>query len=78
MVVLQFNNGCFGPLRSCGYSSGSCLTMGLSKGVLFLRGLGAQDSVWTKVSVWDGPSKEIFQDDEHRMDSTKAGGISPE
>lgn len=46
--------------------------------MLFLRGLGVQDSTWTNVSVWDGPSKEIFQDDEHGMDSTKGGGISSE
>lgn len=30
------------------------------------------------MSVWDDPSKEIFQDDKYRMDSAKAGGISPE
>lgn len=60
------------------YSSGSCLTMGWSKGVLLLQGPGAQDSAWTNGPVWDGPSKEIFQDDEHRMSSTKVGGISPE
>lgn len=52
--------------------------MGWSKGVLLLQGLGAQDSAWTNGPVWDGPSKEIFQDDEHRMSSTKVGGISPE
>lgn len=46
--------------------------------MLLLWGLGVWDSTWTDVSIWDGSSKEIVQDGEHRMDSTKAGGISPE
>lgn len=70
LVVLQFNNGCLGPLGSCGYSSGSGLRMGGRNGCV--------DSTWTDGSVWDGSPKEIFQGGEHRVDSTKAGGISPE